>query len=166
MYCLCVNVYCHRVTTPLKLINISSTISYHISYHIISYHIISHEVKLNQIYSRRRCSRFWGAKQQNFIHTNPHTRPAQYIYIKSIMSCSGCQQSHLVTRCGHEFPLPCLYLYFPLRTFIVTSVLYPPTCLFKPSSILSLLSSGVGPNLQFYTICEHRKNDGRPIAFS
>ena len=31
MYCLCVNVYCHRVTTQLHLTNIS----YHISYHII-----------------------------------------------------------------------------------------------------------------------------------
>jgi hypothetical protein len=30
MYCLCVNVYCHRVITQLQLINIS--------YHIISYH--------------------------------------------------------------------------------------------------------------------------------
>ena len=33
MYCLCVNVYCHRVTTQLQLTNIS--------YHIISYHIIN-----------------------------------------------------------------------------------------------------------------------------
>ena len=32
MYCLCVNVYCHRVTTQLQLINIS--------YHIISYSIL------------------------------------------------------------------------------------------------------------------------------
>jgi len=32
--CLCVNVYCHRMTTPLQL-------TYHIiSYHITSYHII------------------------------------------------------------------------------------------------------------------------------
>jgi hypothetical protein len=31
MYCLCVNVYCHRVTTQLQLINIL----YHVSYHII-----------------------------------------------------------------------------------------------------------------------------------
>jgi len=41
MYCLCVNVYCHRVTTKLQLTNIS----YHIiSYHIISYHIISYHI--------------------------------------------------------------------------------------------------------------------------
>jgi hypothetical protein len=42
--CLCVNVYCHRVTTQLQLINIYHIIPYHISYrivsHIISYHII------------------------------------------------------------------------------------------------------------------------------
>jgi len=36
MYCLCVNVYCYRVTTQLQLTNIL----YHtISYHIISYHL-------------------------------------------------------------------------------------------------------------------------------
>jgi hypothetical protein len=29
MYCLCVNVYCHRVTTQLQLINISYIITYH-----------------------------------------------------------------------------------------------------------------------------------------
>jgi len=54
-YCLCVNVYCHRVTTQLLLINISISyiiISYHIYHiiHIISYHIItmhsSKDVKL------------------------------------------------------------------------------------------------------------------------
>ena len=106
---------------------------------------------LNQIHSRWHYSRFWGAKQQNVIHTKPHTRPAQYICIKSIMPCSGCQQSHLVTKCGLEFPEPCLYLCFPLCTFIVTSAVYPPTCLSKPSSILSLLSSVVAPNLLFYT---------------
>ena len=35
MYCLCVNVYCHQVTTQLQLTNIS----YHIIYHIISYRL-------------------------------------------------------------------------------------------------------------------------------
>jgi len=51
MYCLCVNVYCHLVTTQLQLINIYHIsypfiyhISYHISYHIISYHIISYHI--------------------------------------------------------------------------------------------------------------------------
>ena len=32
MYCLCVNVYCHRVTTQLQLINISYHTIYHISF--------------------------------------------------------------------------------------------------------------------------------------
>jgi hypothetical protein len=39
--CICVNVYCHRVTTQLQLINISYHISYilyHIIYNIVSYH--------------------------------------------------------------------------------------------------------------------------------
>jgi hypothetical protein len=36
MYCLCVNVYCHRVTTQLQLIN------------IISYYIISHQACLRR----------------------------------------------------------------------------------------------------------------------
>ena len=39
MYCLCVNVYFHRVATQLQL-----NISYHIIYHIISYHIISYHI--------------------------------------------------------------------------------------------------------------------------
>jgi hypothetical protein len=34
MYCLCLNVYCHRVTTQLQLINISNAAIYlNISYH-------------------------------------------------------------------------------------------------------------------------------------
>ena len=43
MYCLCVNMYCHWVTTQLQLINTHIYI-YHISYHIISYHIISYHI--------------------------------------------------------------------------------------------------------------------------
>jgi hypothetical protein len=42
---------------------------------------------LNQIHSRRRYSHFWGAEQQNFIHTNPlyphkstHTSRAVHLY--------------------------------------------------------------------------------------
>jgi len=38
MYCLCVNVYCHRVTTQYQLVNISNKIL----------HVIFHENSLNQ----------------------------------------------------------------------------------------------------------------------
>jgi hypothetical protein len=58
VYCLCVNVYCHRVTTQLQLINIYHiiyhisyhTISYHsVPYHIISYHIISYIISYHTV---------------------------------------------------------------------------------------------------------------------
>jgi hypothetical protein len=49
MYRLCVNVYCHRVTTQLQLINISHIISNHIIYYII-YHVMSCHIIYIYIY--------------------------------------------------------------------------------------------------------------------
>jgi len=76
MYCLCVNVYCHRVSTQMQLIyhiisyhisyriyHISYIISYHTmsrhvtSYHIISYHVTSHHVISYHIISYHVTSR-------------------------------------------------------------------------------------------------------------
>jgi hypothetical protein len=54
-YVLRVNVYCHRVSTQLQLTNISISISYHISYHIIpyqyhiSYHISIYHISIYHI---------------------------------------------------------------------------------------------------------------------
>jgi hypothetical protein len=76
MYCLCVNVYCHRVTTQLQLINIS--------YHIISYHITSHHI----IYTS-------DSKQPNGINllAASNSRMLQ-------RSNAGCSTSRCRTDCG------------------------------------------------------------------
>jgi hypothetical protein len=64
VYCLCVNVYCHRLTTQLQLINIS----YHISYRIIiSYLIVSYIISYHISY--RIIFRF---KSRNVIKRNAH----------------------------------------------------------------------------------------------
>jgi hypothetical protein len=105
VYCLCVNVYCHQVTTQLQLINIS--------YHIISYQETRLQI-VHFVIGRVRQGVFdlWHSIQRVTVATCVHaiwfthvTHARSAAFIKTIFTKFATVQQHCALISDAEFQL-------------------------------------------------------------
>jgi hypothetical protein len=103
MYCLCVNVYCHRVTTQLQLINLSVSITQ--GPHKLYYSFIS------AVIFRSRCSSAMPTSVQAMISRKKESfrctiRPSRFLSVHKLV-LHHSEQHNIVPHAHHQELINC-----------------------------------------------------------